>query len=403
MRTLAIAFLVVPLASGLVVACADDETARPTADPDSGTLESNDAGAPDVADARPPFDGAAPPIVCAVTPCITRIVAGTNHYCAIADDGVVRCWGRPTALGNFAAASAGGGATPVTLAGIGDVSDLAASTLRTCIAHTDGSVDCFGLDMPAPTRVANVTGATKLAVGDDRSCAVAAGGAVACWGDSASTGKGETNAALGGEPAASAAISATAAFVVSAKGDVYSWGADATMLGRDTPLSVDLEPGRVEGLPPAREVALSERHVCATTTDGRLFCWGNGDSGGLGIGSFRTVSSPTEVLFLGDGYPAQVAVALTHSCARMTDGSLMCWGRTNSTGVLGYSDTLGVFVPTRVSLEMRVAAVATGTGSTCILATDGSVWCWGDNSFGQLGIGARDADRHWQPTRVVFP
>lgn len=143
--------------------------------------------------------------------------------------------------------------------------------------------------------------------------------------------------------------------------------------------------------------------MCAVTTDGRLYCWGNGDNGGLGIGSVRSVSVPTEVLFAGSAYPAQVAASLTHSCARMTDGEVRCWGRVNASGELGYADTIGVFIPTRIALTKRAAAVAVGTGSSCILATNGSVQCWGDNIYGQLGIGSRDAQRHFVPAPVVFP
>jgi len=402
-------FVAAPALGGVMLVGCGDATSRPAIGPveDAAAGPAADAGVEDAgeADARPPFDATAPEIACAVAPCMARLVSGPTHYCAIADDGVVRCWGNPSALGDFAGPNPNGdpGATPVVLEGIGDVVDIGASALRTCVAHADGNVDCFGRDTPKPTRVPGISGAKKLAIGDERSCAIGAGDVLSCWGDSRSTGEGSGSVALGAEPAVAAAVSVPAGFAVDAAGALFSWGADELMLGRDTPLEVDLMPGRVESLPPVLQIAASDRHACAVTSDGRLYCWGHGDDGALGLGSIRSVSVPTEVLFPGPASPAQVAVALTHSCVRMTDGSVSCWARKNAFGELGYGDVTGVFIPTRVTLANKVAAVATGTGSTCVLATDGSVACWGDNTYGQLGLGRRDAQRHWAPTTVVFP
>ena len=395
------------MAGAALVGCGDDVGARPSPDAsvDGGVLPPDDAGDGDAADpdARAPFDAAAPTIECAVTPCMTRLVAGPTHYCAVANDGVVRCWGNPSALGDFASSNPSGdpGATPVVLDGITDVVDIAASSLRTCVVRSDGHVDCFGRDMPKPTRVSEISNAKKLAIGDERSCAIVADGALSCWGDSDETGLGAGPVALAGK-AAAAAISAPVAFVVDEEGGLFSWGADPTMLGRDTPLAVDWTPGRVE-IPPTLQIATSDRHACAVTKDGRLFCWGHGDDGALGLGSIRSVSVPTEVFFPGPAWPAQVAASVTHSCVRMTDGAVSCWARKNASGELGYGDQTGVFIPTKVTFPKSVAAVATGIGSTCVLATDGSISCWGDNAYGQLGLGRRDVDRHWQPTTVVFP
>ncbi len=401
-------FAATAFATGTVAGCGDDAEPKVSSDPpiDGGSTPPEDGGSLDAADGgtRPPFDPAPPAITCAVTPCITRLVAGPTHYCAIASDGVVRCWGNPSALGEFGGTSSSGdpGATPVVLEGMTGVVDIAAASLRTCVAYADGNVDCFGRDVPMPTRVPGVTGAKKLAIGSERSCAVTGDGGLTCWGDSKATGEGTGPVSLPAGKAGSVAISTPVAFAVADDGALFSWGADPLMLGRDTPLDVDWSPGRVQELPSALQVAASDRHVCAVTTEGRLYCWGHGDDGALGLGSMRSVSFPKEVFFPGPAYPAQVAVAVTHSCVRTTDGLVSCWARKNTSGELGYGDLTGVFIPTKVTLPKLTAAVATGTGSTCALATDGSVWCWGDNAYGQLGLGRRDADRHGTPTMVVF-
>ncbi|AKU99479.1 regulator of chromosome condensation, RCC1 [Labilithrix luteola] len=397
-------FVLGVLAVGMA-GCADDEPTE-AVDADAGERGS-DASLPETGDAstRAPFDPTPPTIACATSPCITKLVAGPNHYCATASDGTVRCWGKPSAIGSFATGASGGdpGATPVVLTGIQNVLDIGASSLRTCIVTADGAVSCFGSESPAPTPVAGVEGATRLAVGEDRSCAVLADGRLTCWGDSAATGKGSGVVSLGSEGAAGATMASTAAFAIGSAGTLYSWGSDPYMLGRESSLAADWTPLPVQGIGTVLQVAASDQHACALTADGHMYCWGRDDHGALGLGAIRNTPSPTEVLFAGTAWPAQIAAALTHSCVRMTNGDLNCWARTNTSGELGYSELTGVFIPTKVGLTRQVAAVATGTGSTCALVVDGSVLCWGDNTYGQLGLGKRDASRHPEPTTVVFP
>lgn len=386
--------------------CSDDEHATSAAT-DAGD-QTSDASLPEAGDGsvRAPFDPAPPTIACATSPCMTRIFAGPNHYCATDTEGAVRCWGKPSAMGSFATAgnTAGDpGATPLVLTGIQNVVDIGASSLRTCVVTADGAVSCFGSESPAPTPVTEAFGATRLAIGEDRSCAVLADRSLVCWGDSASTGQGTGPVSLGSDGATDAAMGSTTAFAIGSGGTLYSWGADPYMLGRESSLAADWAPMPVQGIGAVLQVGASDQHACALTTDGRMYCWGRGDHGALGLGSIRNTPLPTEVLFAGSAWPAQIAVALTHSCVRMTTGDLNCWARANASGELGYDDLTGVFIPSKVGLDKQVAEVATGTGSTCVLLVDGSVQCWGDNTYGQLGLGTRDAGRHPVPTTVVFP
>lgn len=405
------------VAAALLLACASDEEPAaevlPTIDAASDTSPAvqppdaaTDAGVVEAGfDARLPFDAALPEITCAVTPCMKKLVGGPKNYCATASDGVVRCWGDPTALGGFVdGGDPNAGASPVALTGLGDVVDVGVSNYDTCVASNDGGVSCFGSSSPTPKVVPSIAGAKRLAISDDRKCAALASGELGCWGDNWSTGTGETTSNLG-EPVVSALVKWSTAFALGSKGTLFSWGNERYMLGRTSALSPDLTPAPVLGLPPVLQVDASDSHVCALSVDGRLFCWGRGaDNGALGLGYVRHELFPVEVLFPGPAGPTQVAAAQTHSCARMQDGTLTCWANVNWFGELGYESTNGVFVPTKVtSLKAEVISVAAGYGSTCALVRDGSVMCWGDNSAGQLGRSKRDTNRHPLPARVVFP
>ncbi|MBI3802582.1 MAG: IPT/TIG domain-containing protein [Nitrospirae bacterium] len=83
---------------------------------------------------------------------------------------------------------------------------------------------------------------------------------------------------------------------------------------------------------------------------------------------------------------ATLAAGVGHTCAVLSEGTVRCWGE-NSFGQLGNGSTAPSSVPTRVRGIGSATAVAAGTAHTCVLLSEGRVACWGDNSAGQLGNG----------------
>jgi alpha-tubulin suppressor-like RCC1 family protein len=143
----------------------------------------------------------------------------------------------------------------------------------------------------------------------------------------------------------------------------------------------------IAGLPDdVVNVVAGQQHACALDTNGAVLCWGSNTFGQLGIGT-GTISSPTPVT-PGDLDSGVVALATGHwhTCALLADGSVSCWGN-NARNQLG-SDTNGndQWEPTPVAgLPAGVTALSAGLYHTCALTSAGTVWCWGDNSAGQLG------------------
>lgn len=247
------------LAGGILIACSDTEE-RPTfggpPEADAGTDGAEetpevDGGVSDSgpADARPPFDAAPPTVTCAVTPCMTALVAGPRHYCATSNDGVIRCWGDPDPLGGFVnTEDPNPGATPVPLTGLSNVVDMGASDRSTYVALADGSVQSFGSDSPTPTPVAEVSNAKKLAITSSRNCAVKTNGEVFCWGNSYQLGTGSVVMDLAGEQGVDVVIDQAVGLAIGANGTLFSWG-NRALLGRDTSFASDLTPGAVLGVP----------------------------------------------------------------------------------------------------------------------------------------------------------
>jgi len=421
MKTALSLFATSGIFAAILLACGDDDAIPIEAAPDAAQADAaapaEDGSTPVVGDAsdddaseaaptRPPFDPTPPKVTCAVTPCITKLVGREDNYCATAGDGIVRCWGNPTPLGGFVdKAQTNAGATPVVLSGLGEIADVGISTRRICAVTANGKIYCFGSTSETPEEVPDVDSAKTVAVGPSRACAVLASGDVWCWGDSNFTGKGAGPVALAGNKAIATSIGDVApAYALAEDGTLFSWGPTGEALGRTSAVSPDLTPAPVVGLPPALQMATSNYHACALAKDGRLFCWGRSDNGGLGLGYIRNESFPVEVLFDGAEWPTQIAAAQSHSCARMSDGSITCWSKRNTNGELGLAQTYGVFVPTKVEgLEKKAVSVAVGENSTCALLEDGSVQCWGANDMGQLARGTRDSSRHPSPATVAFP
>ena len=127
-------------------------------------------------------------------------------------------------------------------------------------------------------------------------------------------------------------------------------------------------------------------HVCAVATDASVYCWGQQSypdttTGTKVVSSVIPAQYPTSITF------TQASAGQLHNCALGSDQSIYCWGD-NSSGQLG--DPLAGtkrYSPGKVSGGFKFTAVTTGAGHSCGLAIDGSVYCWGNNSLGQFGNG----------------
>src|SRR3989454_864919 len=196
-------------------------------------------------------------------------------------------------------------------------------------------------------------------------------------------------------------------------GTVQCWGQNNFgQLGNgDGSLTSSSVPVPVRDLTTATRVVTGDSHTCALLGDGTVQCWGGGDSGQRGDGTFNNISSvPVAVVGMdGTGHLTNaVAVAARgyHSCALLGDGTVWCWGR-NVDGQLGNGTrapvdcspgSCGSSTPVRVGGITGAAAVIAGGYHTCALLADGTAQCWGRNAEGQLGDGTTTSSS--TPVRV---
>jgi alpha-tubulin suppressor-like RCC1 family protein len=129
--------------------------------------------------------------------------------------------------------------------------------------------------------------------------------------------------------------------------------------------------------------------LAASIDDGiyyNLLAWGRNADGQLGLGNRTNYSSPKQVGSLGVWNDVSIAL---HCAAIKLDGTLWTWGN-NVNGALGLGNITYYSSPKQVGALTNWSKVSTGGSNTCVaIKTDGTLWAWGANSFGQLGLGNR--------------
>lgn len=138
----------------------------------------------------------------------------------------------------------------------------------------------------------------------------------------------------------------------------------------------------------AGSIAAGRAHTVIAKPDGRVFAWGAGGRGQLGVGGFADRWSPTLVPDL-VGIVA-VGAGAAHTVALSTGGDVFSWGA-NTDGRLGDGTRKRRDRPVRVAGLVAVKAIAAGRAHTLALTADGRVFAWGLNANGQIGNGRKAA------------
>jgi alpha-tubulin suppressor-like RCC1 family protein len=142
------------------------------------------------------------------------------------------------------------------------------------------------------------------------------------------------------------------------------------------------------GFGPITSVSVGDGSACGLTSAGGVVCWGSNSNGQLGNGSTNSSVVPVQVTGLTSGVISVSVGPSPSACAVTAAGGVVCWGA-NASGELGNGAMTDSHVPVPVTgLTSGVASVTVGTFDACALTTSGAVWCWGDNTQGQLGNGS---------------
>ncbi len=183
-------------------------------------------------------------------------------------------------------------------------------------------------------------------------------------------------------------------YVVSAiteNGDLYCWGSNSHgQVGNGT---TKIQTTPVKVLSNVKSVSCSAEFMSAITENGDLYCWGYNGDGQIGNGTTEDQTTPVKVL----SDVESVFYSVIHDdggysvSAITTNGDLYCWGD-NSYGQIGNNgNTKKQTIPVQVLSNVKSVYYSySDYCSVSAITTDGDLYCWGNNNYGQAGNGTTE-------------
>ena len=170
-------------------------------------------------------------------------------------------------------------------------------------------------------------------------------------------------------------------------GEVSCWGWNQFGQAGQSIENISVDENIIPELHGIVSVSAGAYHTCALDWDGRIWCWGRNNVGQLGDNTHQDSSIPTLVRPQKSTRFIALSAGSLHNCAIEQSGNLYCWG-SNRDGKLGYNSTqpFSLFPIEVNALHTKARLVSAGSSHTCIVDTDENLWCWGDGSFGQIGL-----------------
>jgi alpha-tubulin suppressor-like RCC1 family protein len=320
----------------------------------------------------------------------TAITAGGDHSCALSGPSW-ECWGENAdgEIGSIGSATCDG--EPCTLTPTRIVSNASAFSTGysdTCMV-VSGQVQCLGDSTMA---VIGTTSGPDSCRGGTNNCALT------------------PQSIYSGLFTGVSQVSSynTAACAIVSGGGVVCWGEEGTgeigpngtsftCSGNDSCSS----PVAIPGIANAVALAGGQWSVCALISNQTVECWGSNEYGQLGSTETATCEgfpypcSTTPYVVSNLSGVTQIAAGADFACALLQNGTVQCWGNNaydelGNSGVTGScqgSDNVCSSSPVPVSGVSGATAITAGSDFGCALTQNGQVLCWGEDSLGQLGNG----------------
>ena len=351
----------------------------------------------------------------------TAVACGSSFTAVLLADGTVRTFGLNN-YGQLGVNDTTDRVTPVQVFGISSSAvAVACGYYHTAVLLADGTVRTFGdntygqlgINVASGTRqtpvtVVNISTATAVAGGQQHTLVLLADGTVRTFGDNSfyqlginvSGGTRQTPVQVFGISSSAVAV-ACGRFhnaVLLADGTVRTFGFNGSgRLGDNT--TVDkLTPVTVLNITSATAVAGGYSHTTVLLADGTVRTCGENSFGQLGVNDTTTRQTPAQVFGISSS-ATFIASGWYHNAVILSDGTLRTFGQ-NNFGQLGLGDTVSRLTPVQVVSALSygggVGKVAGGGYHTAVILADGTVRTFGAGSAGRLGVG----DTNDRPTPV---
>jgi alpha-tubulin suppressor-like RCC1 family protein len=325
---------------------------------------------------------------------VIQLASGHNHSCVLLAGGRVRCWGS-NADGQLGNGTTHRSMEPVAVMGLPDgVVAIAAGDAHTCAVLSSGAVQCWGnnsygqlgggsgISSLLPVRVAGLEGVTAIQAGLRFTCALLADQSVRCWGNNDYGQLGNASTTSSSFPVAVAGLGGVTALThfhgshvcaLLADKSARCWGFNGRGQLGDGSTANSSTPVAVQGMSNVAALSAGGGTTYALLDDGSVWSWGDNQRGELGDGS-AVGHSATPVRVAGLSNVVRVSAGASHACARLSDGSVACWGGGAAPA------------PAPVAGVAGATFIAAGRDRTCALLADGMVNCWGERSPAPVAI-----------------
>lgn len=286
-----------------------------------------------------------------------QISAGGFHSCGVTTDNLAYCWGSNSS-GELGDGTTTNRSRPAPVAGGLRFRAVSVGTFYTCGLTTENRAYCWGDNFEG-----------KL-------------------GDGTTTGRRTPKAVAGGLVFRQVRAGHLHTCGVTPQDVAYCWGYNRYgQLGDGSDLNRRLTPFPVAGAKRFSQVTPGGLHTCGATIGNRGFCWGYGGSGQIGDGNTFQRRSPRAVTG-GITFRVVHAALGEWSCGITTLNKAYCWGN-NGNGYLGDGTTTRRLTPAAVSGNFSYRGMSPGATHTCGVTTGNAGKCWGENLTGQLGDGTK--------------
>jgi ELWxxDGT repeat protein len=272
--------------------------------------------------------------------------------------------------------------------------------------RNDGTVWFWGEGLPlVPTHVPGIAEVKAVDAGTFFTLALKQDGTVWVWGRFLDANITEPQQVLGIDQVIAVSAGDHHAMALRQDGTVWVWGrgyyGELGLGSADVSVAY---PTIVPGLSGVTSISAGELHSLAIRgSDGRVLAWGWNGYGQLGSGDYQDRWSPTAVMQTNGSFTATKITASGQSSAALdVNGNFWAWGN-NQFGNLGLGDSNNRDVPTSGTIAGNaVIDIATSYTNTAFLTAAGTVWVAGANWYGQIGRGLIDNDNHPVPEKVAY-
>ncbi len=336
---------------------------------------------------------------------VNQIITGDNYVFALMNNSTVKAWG----YNNYGQLGVGNTQTqtlPVDISGLGDVKQIVTGSYCAYALLNDGTVRSWGgngffqlgngdtTTQTSPVAIPSLSQVNQLIAGFYGAFAIKNNGTVAAWGYSIGYQLGLGDTVLQQSPAIipdlagvnHIAVANASVYAVLNDGSVKVWGDNGfgqLGIGRISDISTFFSQNSLYG---TKKIVTGSQSAYALFWDGTVKAWGNNQYGQLGIGNETAQYTPITISNLNNveslsSYPGSNTVY-----AVLRDGTVKAWGE-NTYGELGIGNTTNHNSPVTVNNLSDVKEVVAGNHCAFALLNDGTVKAWGLNNYGQLGIG----------------